>query len=144
MPEHPKAVKSASAFLGWRDANKIEPIDLERIVFSRKHFYAGTCDGYGFINGERCVWDYKTSSGLYVEAILQCSGAYAMALEEELDVKIDASWVIRLDKKTGRFYPYRIPFARSHRDAFVHVLNLHKTLNHIEDSLDGLRKQPKK
>ena len=142
IPKNRQANKGAVAFLDWLHTRKTEPIDCERMVFSKRFFYAGTCDFYGLIDGELCVLDFKTSSGLYLEMLLQLA-AYQIAIEEEQGEQIDAGWIVRLDKKTGKFEPYRIPYSNRHRDAFLRVREAHELLCKIEDEIDGIRQQAK-
>lgn len=140
LPKDPQARKGFEAFMSWLYAHDIRPIVCERMVFSQRWFYAGTCDFFGHIDGELCVLDFKTSSGLYLEMLLQLA-AYQIALEEETGDRIDAGWIVRLDKKTGKFEPYRIPYSNLHRDAFLRVREMHELISKMEMEIDGLRKQ---
>lgn len=139
MPSNPEVRKGAEAFLGWLHKHKPVPIDCERIVFSKHWYYAGTCDMWGRLDGKLCVLDFKTSSGLYLEMLLQIA-AYAIALEEETGERIDDGWIIRLDKKTGKCQPYHIPILRRYRDAFLRVREAHELITKIDGELDGLRR----
>jgi hypothetical protein len=139
IPSDPKAAKGAAAFLDWYHSHKIEPIHVERMVFSKTWYYAGTVDFYGRIDDELCVLDFKTSSGLYLEMPLQLA-AYAVAIIEETGERIDTGWIVRLDKKTGKCQPYRIPLAQQTKDAWLRVREAHELVSKIEDQLDGLRK----
>lgn len=138
LPENPQARKGVEAFLGWKAAHKIEPFSCERMVFSRRWYFCGTCDFHGTIDGVPCILDFKTSSGLYLEMLLQLA-AYAIALEEELGERINDAWIVRLDKKTGKCQPYHIPLKDAYRDAFLRVREAHELISKIEDDLDGLR-----
>jgi hypothetical protein len=79
---------------------ELEPIDTEFKVYSRENGYAGTCDFDGYINGERCIADWKTGKAVYPEHDLQTM-AYQNAREEELDVSYAARWVVILPKDGG-------------------------------------------
>jgi CRISPR/Cas system-associated exonuclease Cas4 (RecB family) len=96
-------------------------------------------DFYGRIDDELCVLDFKTSSGLYLEMPLQLA-AYAVAIIEETGERIDTGWIVRLDKKTGKCQPYRIPLTPQTKDAWLRVREAHELVSKIEDQLDGLRK----
>jgi hypothetical protein len=139
MPSDPQAAKGASAFLDWFHAHEIAPLGVERMVFSRRWYYAGTCDFFGSIDGERCVLDFKTSSGLYLEMLLQLA-AYAVALTEETGAQIDTGWIVRLDKKTGKCQPYKIPLTNQIKDAWLRVREAHEIISKLEDQIDGFRK----
>ena len=113
MPEDKRAQAAATAFLTWLAGTKIRPIATERIVFSKRLFYAGTCDLFGQTpDGRYCVVDFKTGSGFYEDQCLQVA-AYGEALEEELrGIEIIDSWIIHLDKQTGKMKPYYIEITK--------------------------------
>jgi CRISPR/Cas system-associated exonuclease Cas4 (RecB family) len=105
----PKALPGVGAFLDWWKTVDIDrsTIESERIVFSRRLFYCGTCDLFATINGKPTVVDFKTGSGFYEDQPLQLA-AYAMAIEEELGIGIKDGWIIHLDKETGKCTPYHV------------------------------------
>lgn len=120
MPEDPQTRKGAEAFLSWLHATDMKPINVERMCFSRTHWYAGTCDFYGHINGDLCIMDLKTSSGLYPEMLFQLA-AYAIAISEETGERIDHGYIVRLDKKTGKCEPHYVPLRQSLKSGFLDV-----------------------
>lgn len=140
MPTDEKAAAGANAFLTWFRSHKIEPIHVERMVLSRDWYYAGTVDFFGRIDGELCVLDFKTSSGLYLEMLLQLA-AYAVALTEETGEQINTGWIVRLDKKSGKCETYKIPLTNQVKDAWLRVREAQEQIHKLEESLDGLRKQ---
>jgi CRISPR/Cas system-associated exonuclease Cas4 (RecB family) len=106
----PEARQGCLAFLNWWDG--LEQIDhssiqSERIVYSKRLFYCGTCDLFATINGKPTVVDFKTGSGFYEDQPLQLA-AYATAIEEELGIEIKDGWIIHLDKETGKCTPYHV------------------------------------
>ena len=118
------------------EAHKVEPIATEFKIFSRKHMYAGTCDLDAVIDGERCIVDFKTSSGIYPEMLLQ-TAAYQFARAEELyggelwgdqPNKYDARWIVRFDKKTGKFEAKRFDDFESDFQGFLGALQLYRRL----------------
>jgi hypothetical protein len=104
FPDDDEARAGATAFLNWYHQNKVVPHAVERMVYSRKHHYAGTTDFVGLVNGERSILDFKTSKPFavpYLAMQLQ-KKAYAMAIEEEIGcAPITVGWTVRLDKETG-------------------------------------------
>ena len=138
LPQDPAAQRGAQAFLTWLHATDIRPIDVERFVFSRQHYYAGRCDFYGEIAGKTCVLDLKTSSGLYREMNFQLA-AYAIAIEEELGVKIDQGWIIRLDKKTGKCEPYPVPLTQTLKKGFLMIRDLHRILEYNDKLIEEVK-----
>lgn len=126
-----QAKLGVEAFHKWLDAHKVEIIASERLVFSKQHYYAGTCDFVAKIDGVMGVGDIKTSSGIYPEMRLQ-TAAYQHALQEEKNMKFEVRWIIRFDKKTGEFeaksfYDFDLDFA-----GFESALKLHRTLQSMK------------
>lgn len=110
-PEEARA--GCSAFMQWWNTVQIDrdSIQSERIVFSRRLFYCGTCDLFGHVDGKPTVIDFKTGSGFYEDQPLQLA-AYALALEEELGIEIKDGWIIHLDKATGKCTPYHVEITK--------------------------------
>jgi CRISPR/Cas system-associated exonuclease Cas4 (RecB family) len=122
-----QAKRGVEAFHKWLEAHKVVVKASERLVFSKEHYYAGTCDFVAEIDGVLSVGDIKTSSGIYPEMRMQ-TAAYQHALEEEKDMKFDVRWIVRFDKKTGEFeakpfYEFDLDFK-----GFLAALTLHRTL----------------
>ena len=81
------------AFLEWKDAHKVEPIQLEYTVYG--YDWAGTLDFYGWFDGRRYVIDWKSSKGIYDEMRYQVA-AYRSAVGD-----CEGCGILRLDKETG-------------------------------------------
>lgn len=125
-----QAKRGVEAFHKWLDSYKVKVTDSELMVFSQEFHYAGTCDFIAEIDGELCVGDIKTSSGIYPEARFQ-TAAYQQAIQEERGVKFPARWIARFDKKTGdfeakKFHDFDLDF-----QGFHSALMLHRTLQAI-------------
>lgn len=124
------AKRGVDAFHKWIYAHKVKFIASERRVFSKEHYFAGTCDFVGEVDGQMVVGDFKTSSGIWPEMRLQTS-AYQRALEEEKGIKFPARLIVRFDKKTGEFeaksfYNFDLDF-----QGFLSALALHRALQAI-------------
>ena len=127
----PAALNGATAFRDWYKEHSFEVVASERMVFSERHFYAGTLDAIGVLNGRLSLIDFKTGSGIYPEAYLQTI-LYQQAYEEETGQKIEERWIIRFDKVSGKF---NAVLAMEHdRDlkGALAALELHHTLGLIE------------
>lgn len=127
-----QAKKGAEAFHKWIDAHKVKVKASERRVFSKEHYYAGTCDFVAEIDGVLGVGDIKTSSGIYPEMRFQ-TAAYQHALQEEKNMKFSVRWIVRFDKKSGNFeaksfYDFDLDFG-----GFRAALGLHRTLQSINN-----------
>lgn len=132
----PEAEAGASAFESWLREHMVRPVAVERRVFSKAHFFAGTTDLVCHIGKRLSVVDFKTSSGIYPEYALQLA-AYRLAYCEEQgfepneDAPVDR-WVIRVDKKTGAFESRQYRRHLLHQRAFLEVLALHRSLQDME------------
>ena len=126
-----EAKRGVEAFHKWLDAHKVVVKASERLVFSKEHYYAGTCDFVAEIDGVLSVGDIKTSSGIYPEMRMQ-TAAYQNALQEEKNMKFEVRWIVRFDKKTGDFeakpfYDFDLDFS-----GFVAAIKLHRVLQNIQ------------
>lgn len=139
LPEDKQARKGCDAFLGWLSEHKPEPIALEQMIFHPDWWYAGTADFYGKIGGELCVLDFKTSSGLYVEHILQIA-AYTAALERMYGTRIAGGWVVLLNKKTGKFSAYFIKRSDEDQTAFRHLLELDTHMKRLNEKMKEIKR----
>jgi len=99
-PSEERVKNGCMAFRDWWEDNHIEPIFIEKKIYSRTYQYAGTVDLVANVNGVLSVVDYKTSTGIYDEYLLQL-GAYFQALKEETGLPIEQGLCVRFDKLTG-------------------------------------------
>jgi|TARA_R100000049_G_C1948206_1_gene94320 genome maintenance exonuclease 1 len=102
MPDGEEAQNSINAFREWVKENDVEWLTVEEKVYHRGHKYAGTVDATAIINEEYCVIDFKTSGAIYAPYYLQCA-AYAKAIEDMRGKEVDKAYILRFDKKTGKF-----------------------------------------
>lgn len=87
------------AFLQWQKVRNFELVKAEHAVWSKKG-YAGTLDCVAYLDGKLYVIDFKTSSAIYPEYLLQVA-SYWKAYEENSGQKIKGIGILRLDKATG-------------------------------------------
>lgn len=69
------------AYLNWESMTKLKIIEQEMPLVSEKHRFGGCPDAIGEINGELCLVDWKTSSGVYPDYLIQLA-AYKHLWEE--------------------------------------------------------------
>lgn len=89
-------------FLDWFNANKVEFVEIERVVYSKKYDFAGRFDLIAKVDGKLMLLDYKTGKGVYDESGLQLA-AYRLAWEEENGKQLDGHGILHLDKETAGF-----------------------------------------
>ena len=130
LPTQEEALNSIDAFKSWVGENNVEWISSEEKLYNRKYKYAGTVDARANINGEYCVIDWKTSKAVYPEYHLQVA-AYAKAAEDMYEDKVDATYILRCDKATGRFEAVRSTEIEENFRAFVAALTLYRRLKEI-------------
>lgn len=129
------AKRGVEAFHKWYDSHKIKLLASERRVFSKQHYYAGTCDLVAEIDGELSVGDFKTGSGIYPEMRFQ-TAAYQQALEEEKEISFPVRWIIRFDKKTGKFEAKEFRDFTTDFRGFIASYDLHKVFKTYERERD--------
>ena len=95
------------AFLDWHNSENVKFVAAERIVYSKKHNYAGKMDALLEIDGRPVIGDYKTGKGLYNDHYYQLAG-YWNAIEEEDEKMYPKGVILHFDKLTGAFKPYFI------------------------------------
>lgn len=129
-PKNKQLAATVESWLAWAAEKDIQPIETEFKVYSREHGYAGTCDFDGYVEGERCIVDWKTGKSVYPEHRLQ-TAAYLAAREEELgDPGYESRWVVVLPKDGGEIVTERIDRKLLERDldGFLGALALHRAI----------------
>lgn len=108
-----KEVQRAMAgFWDWYDVVEPEVLEVERVVYSKAHNYAGTFDALLKIGGKTYLVDWKTTNpsldaptGIYPDYFIQLGG-YLIAYNEEREVdptmpEIDGVMIVSV-KKNGQ------------------------------------------
>ena len=97
-PEEAILKRICRSFERWFDSQHLTPITSERVIFSKKHKFAGMFDGLlKDDTGKTWVVEYKTTKEIYVEHLLQAS-AYLTALEEEFDTRFAGALIVLFAK----------------------------------------------
>ncbi len=127
---------SIDKFLKWESDNKVQFHEVEKMIYSKKHKYAGKFDFLAEIDGKLWIGDIKTSSGIWDEYLFQ-TAAYRQAYVEETGAKIAGELIVRIGKDGDEVEikkstdehvtPYWI-----NRNAFNHCLKLYRTLEALK------------
>ena len=133
MPENEKVINGITAFLKFQKANKIKWLESERIVYSQKYNYCGILDAIGKMGKELVVFDFKSSSGIYPEMLMQIAG-YNIAYTEETGKNVDGKIIVQFGKETGEFMVKKLENDGKDEKAFLGALALKKRLIEIERS----------
>lgn len=124
------------AFLQWMGEHKVQFLEVERPIYSRRHRYSGRMDGLAYVDDALAVVDWKTSNGVYVEYILQVA-AYAVAYFEETGREVAKAILIRLDKETGIPEPHEFDRQTLKRGkaGFIAALQLWRALEKLKRAI---------
>lgn len=80
--DYPEAHLAFARWKEWRARQDFKPLMVEQVVWSETHGYAGTLDLVAkYPSGLFVIFDWKVSSGIYPESLLQ-NAAYRCALYE--------------------------------------------------------------
>ena|SRR3990167_9932693 len=95
------------SFAKWYEEYQPEIIKLELPVFSKKLQIAGRVDCVAKVNGELCVIDWKSSRNIHSSYYLQVA-AYALAIEEMTDLKVENTAILQVGASNKNGYRYVI------------------------------------
>jgi hypothetical protein len=155
LPEDERSASAVIAAICWIAAHKVRFVSTERKAYSRKHGFAGTCDGIGYVcscddrsccpvpwEGERLsLIDWKTSNALRISYFWQAA-AYQHCIEDEDEIEILDRWVLRLDKETGEFDPWYRPGRAAFEEdfkGFLNALAMHRSMDKADDWVSGVK-----
>ena len=155
FPEDERAASGSIAAMTWMAAHHVRWVSTERKAYSRKHGFAGTCDGVAYVcscddrsccpvpwEGERLsLIDWKTSNALRISYLWQAA-AYQHCIEDEDGIEILDRWILRLDKETGDFDPwYRSGRAAFDEDfnGFLSALAMYRAIEKSEDWVSEIK-----
>lgn len=139
LPINPQMKLSIDAFLKWEKDNKVKFIESERVVYSRKYNFAGTCDFTCEINGKKYIGDIKTSNAIYSEYLLQVS-AYRYAMQEEDNNVYDGMLIIRVPKTAEAIEVFEFNDYQENAKAFIYLTQVYNRLQILKNiSLKGVQ-----
>lgn len=132
MPFNEECKNSIEQFLAWQKEHKVEFIESEKILYSKRFRYAGTTDFIAKINGSIVIGDFKTSTGIWDEYWLQIAAYWGAYLEEYPDAKIENAVIVRIGKDGVLEIAENNEFVENYT-AFKGALVLHRRLNQFKD-----------
>lgn len=126
-----KAMAAAITWINWAASVNLEPIHVEKPVYSDIHKTAGTLDLDSMINHHgarrRCIWDWKSTNrsktapdGIYFEAKVQVATYREMAVELGEAPEDTLAGILRLPKNIEE-EPYATPFIMEPEEAMKHA-----------------------
>ena len=130
IPRDERIRNGVLAFMKFQDEHKVKWAESERVVYSKKHNYAGILDAVGKIGKDNVLIDFKSSNGLYPEFAFQAAG-YQIAYEEEQKIKLDYKIIVGFGKETGEFQIKEYRDGQKDKDAFLGCVYLKRRLDEI-------------
>lgn len=76
-----KADHAFLSYLAWKSQTNLKVVKAEVSLVSRKHRFGGTMDCL-LVGGELTIGDWKSSSHVYPEMLIQVAGGYSLLYEE--------------------------------------------------------------
>lgn len=96
MPESPEAKSAIKAFIDWAKAHDIKWLASEEIVCSDVYRVAGKLDAIAVVDGITYLVDFKTSSQIGEDYLVQCAG-YDLMLRE-MGLQVMGYLILRIPK----------------------------------------------
>lgn len=94
--------RAYGAYAEWRRGVDFRLIATEVAMLSTVHRFGGTLDAVAMIDGQYCLFDWKTSNGVYSNYIVQL-GAYAILWHEVRGKPFEGAHLLRFSKEDGSF-----------------------------------------
>lgn len=119
------------AFLKWADQTKLEVVQSEVSLMSEQYKYGGTFDALS-INGELVLGDWKTSSGIYADYLMQLAAYKQLWEENNPDRPINGGcYILRISKQKEpgdpvAFHHHYWEHLDQAWECFEHMLEVHR------------------
>lgn len=115
-------------FLKWVKNFKFEVVELEVPLVSEKYRFGGCIDCVGKIDGKLSLIDWKSSSGMHPDHMIQLMGGYKILWNENNpNNQIEGGYhILRVDKKKKMFGHYGFEEMPEAEEAFLHLLALER------------------
>ena len=104
LPEESKnkIYNGIEKFKSWRSTMDDRLQSVEALVASPTHLFCGKFDKLAYRSGKLILSDYKSSKSIYLDMYIQL-GAYAIAIEEWLGLRVEGLEILRFGKEDGEF-----------------------------------------
>ena len=118
---------AVNAFMAWAKQNKIEWLASEELVASHEYKVGGTVDAIAVVDGLTYLLDFKTSSQVGEDALLQLAGYDVML--SEMGLQVMGHLILRLPKDGTSAETLTITNAEDmkfFRETFLRMREAHK------------------
>jgi hypothetical protein len=104
-PKDIEQAKSAfNAYLRWAENFKVRIIAQECLLVSEQYKFGGTPDAVGVVGNQLCLLDWKTSSGIYTDYLIQLAAYKHLWNENNPDNQITGEChLLRFSKENADF-----------------------------------------
>lgn len=126
-----QAENATLSFFEWEKTHPIEPILVEEPLVSEAHKFGGTIDCLSRLDGELCLIDFKTSSGIFPEMMIQVV-AYGKLLSEN-GYDVTKSTILRIGRTEDEGFEERLVNHIDKRWAiFLHCLAIYNLQREVK------------
>ena len=118
-----KAKQGLANYLTFEKQTNLKVVSFEKPLISEKYHYGGTPDAIVEIDGHKAIADWKTSSAIYVDALLQMA-AYGTLYAENYpeDMLTGGFHLCRFSKDNADFVHYHFQDLSDAWEMFKHLL----------------------
>lgn len=102
-----KAQKGFEAYEAWARQSKLEIVETEINLVSKRFRFGGCPDAIGILEEKNWLLDWKTSNATYIDHVIQLA-AYAHLLAEA-GKKIEGACLVRFGKEHADFHYHQYP-----------------------------------
>lgn len=145
LPE--KGRNAVDEYLKWEKEHQLETVKTEQTFYNCKLNYAGTADWVGKLDGELSVGDWKTSTGIFFNYVVQGWG-YALADETQNADRLYRQIFIGRFGKDGSsdvkiFKRNEFPSIETARDVLIACGHIFAAQNQWEETFPFVKKEKK-
>lgn len=127
-----QAENAVLAFFEWEKTRPIEVVLVEEPLVSEQFRFGGTVDCLGKVNGDLCLIDFKTSSGIFPEMMVQLAAYRQLLIECGHD--ITESIILRVGRTADEGFEERMVNHLDKRwEIFQHCLAIYNLQREVKN-----------
>ena len=92
-------------WLNFLKTHKVEPIEAEQILVSKKYQIAWSCDLFARVDWKLMVLDWKTSSDCFKPSYFVQAAFYASCYQEKYTEKVH-TWIVKVTHETKKWFQF--------------------------------------
>ena len=126
-----QAENAVLAFFEWERTHPIDVVLVETPMVSEQYRYGGTVDCLAKLNGDLCLIDFKTSSGIFPEMMIQLA-AYRQLLIEH-GHNITQAMILRVGRTDDEGFEERLVNHLDKRwELFLHCREIYRLQQEVK------------